>query len=116
MTLALHIIRIVMLTYRISPANVPIGGVVFSMLGFSEAIIGIIRLFNFKKRLVKVGSYSSAKQKALLKQWKENIVNKSAKVQPDIGGSSNISRQMTMRTKNQIDYFINNKVDEQTER
>ena len=61
-TLVLHITRMVMLFSRIFPSTpYAVNGVTFALLGFFEAVIGIVRLFNFKKQLVKVGSYSSAK-------------------------------------------------------
>ena len=73
-TTVLHLIRIVILMYRLTPVHRQLpNGVAFALLGFLEGVIGIIRLFNFKKQLVKVGSYSTAKQKVLLKQWKEKM-------------------------------------------
>jgi hypothetical protein len=48
--MSLHMVRIVMLIYRLTPLQLTRPyGIVFALLGIFEGVIGIIRLFNFKK-------------------------------------------------------------------
>jgi len=106
-TIVLHLIRIVMVSYRLTPvALIKPRGIVFAFLGLLEGVVGLVRLFNFKKQLVKVGSYSASKQKALLKQWKENMKNPMAKqMQVD-----HFSRQQSMRkSRHEISFLIKQK-------
>ncbi len=60
-----YILRFLMLCSRL-PTSFKLGPITFALFGLIENVIGMIRMFNIKKRIIKLAKFSNDRQKQLL--------------------------------------------------
>lgn len=60
-----YILRFLMLLSRL-PTSFKLGSITFALFGLIENVIGMIRMFNIKKRIIKLAKFSNDRQKQLL--------------------------------------------------